>query len=335
MASCNVIRIQPVTSSTAAAGRIIFATATPGSGGPAAKARDPLRASSSEPGTRFVSGGTNELGKIMVLEYHRIGKPEQRFQRTPDNFRADLKRLHAGGFYPVNFSDLIDGLPHVPAGKKPIVLTFDDSDITQFRMLGNNIIDADSAVGILLNFQNQHPTEWPARATFFVLGNDTAEYVSIFGQPKWARSKLQFLVEMGMEVGSHTANHTDLSVATAERINWELAVSKRVIEEMAPGYTVRSLSVPYGGYPFSQEFLTEGEWGGFSYRYSGIAAAWGGPAVSPFDSTFEPYHVPRIEILSSSIDHWLTYFERNPHEYYVSDGDPSKITFPQAEVAAE
>jgi peptidoglycan/xylan/chitin deacetylase (PgdA/CDA1 family) len=284
------------------------------------------------PGPYFA--GANELGQVMVLEYHRIAYPEQRYQRTPDNFRADLQRLYQAGYYPVNFIDLIRGLPNVPAGKKPVVLTFDDSDISQFSLLPDNTINADSALGIILNFHYDYGDDWPPRATFFILGNDVGNHISIFGQSDWAQAKIQYLIDLGMEVGSHTVNHTDLSVATAERIEWELAVSKHVIEQLAPGYTVQTLSVPYGGFPYTLEFLKAGRWNEFSYTYAGNVAAWGGPSVSPFDPTFEPYHVSRLEVTDIWIDHWLTYFEQNPHQYYISDGNPDRLTFPQ-EIAAE
>lgn len=350
-AGLSLISIKPVASSSSSSPEsslppssalakttspILFATVTPG---PVPNLNENLQfrplATPEAVSAPPVFEGANELGKIMVLEYHRIGYPETRYQRTPDNLRADLLLLHAAGYYPVNFIDLINGLPDVPAGKKPVVLTFDDSDISQFRMIDDNVIDADSAVGIILNFHSQHPEEWPPRATFFVLGDDTGDYISVFGQSKWAKSKLQFLIKQGMEVGSHTVNHTDLSIATAERIHWELAISKHVIEEMAPGYTVQTLSVPYGGFPFTPEFLKTGEWGDYSYQYAGSAAAWGGPTVSPFDQTFDPYHVSRLEVTADSFDYWLNYFEQNPHEYYISDGNPAVVTIPEREIAAE
>jgi peptidoglycan/xylan/chitin deacetylase (PgdA/CDA1 family) len=278
----------------------------------------------------------NELGKVLVLEYHRLGYPELRYQRTPDNLRADLERLYQSGYYPVNFIDIIHGLPNVPPGKKPIVLTFDDSDISQFRVLDDNTIDADSAIGIIFDFHSQHPQEWPTKATFFVLGNDTPSYYSIFGQPEWAKAKVKLLVDLGMEVGSHTVSHTDLSTATAERIYWELAVSQHILEDMIPGYQVQSLSVPFGGFPYTLEFLKAGQWDNLSYTYTANAAAWGGANVSPFDPDFEPYHISRLEVTATSIDHWLTYFDLNPHEYFVADGDPSRVTAPQqVEVAAQ
>lgn len=326
--------------STSAKTRIIFVTPTPRSEMTINEGQRSLMLVPApavpQPTPAPYFAGANELGKVMVLEYHRIGYPEQRYQRTPDNLRTDLIRLYQSGYYPVNFIDIVRGLPDVPPGKKPIVLSFDDSDISQFRVLADRTIDADSALGILLNFHHQHPNDWPTRATFFVLGNDSGNYYTVFGQPELAKEKIQVLVDLGMEVGSHTVSHADLSVATAERIYWELAVSQHVIEEMAPGYKVQSLSVPFGGFPYTLDFLKSGQWGDLSYSYAANAAAWGGPNVSPFDSTFEPYHVSRLEVTATSLDHWLTYFEQNPQEYYVADGDPRRVTFPQqVQVAAE
>ncbi len=315
---------------------IIFVTATPRSEIILREGQRVREAPTPVPSpTRPFFAEANELGKVLVLEYHRIAYPEQRYQRTPDNLRADLQQLYQRGYYPVNFIELIQGLSDVPPGKKPIVLSFDDSDNSQFNVLDDNTVDSDSAVGILLNFHSQHPTDWPLRATFFVLGDDTANYSRIFGQPKWAEAKIQTLVDLGMEVGSHTVNHVDLSIATAERIEWELAVSKHVIEQLAPGYTVQTLSVPFGGFPYSLDFLKSGVWGDYQYHYTGNAAAWGGPSVSPFDASFEAYRVPRLEVTATSIDYWLTYFDQNPQEYYISDGDPSLVTTPLLELAAD
>jgi hypothetical protein len=35
----------------------------------------------------------NELGSIMVLEYHRIAEPEDRWTRSPAGLRRDLEQL--------------------------------------------------------------------------------------------------------------------------------------------------------------------------------------------------------------------------------------------------
>src|SRR5881396_1048570 len=80
----------------------------------------------------------NELGRVMVLEYHKIDYPEERWTRTPENFRRDLETLYARGYRLQSLNGLIEGKITVPAGTTPIVLTFDDSSPGQFRYLVNN-----------------------------------------------------------------------------------------------------------------------------------------------------------------------------------------------------
>ena len=41
----------------------------------------------------------NELGRVMILEYHKVDQPEERWTRTPANFRGDLERLWERGLY--------------------------------------------------------------------------------------------------------------------------------------------------------------------------------------------------------------------------------------------
>ena len=69
----------------------------------------------------------NELGKVMVLEYHLIGYPEDRWRRTPENFRKDLQMMYDNDFYPVSVLDIAYGNLNVPAGKTPFAITLDDS----------------------------------------------------------------------------------------------------------------------------------------------------------------------------------------------------------------
>jgi hypothetical protein len=74
--------------------------------------------------------------------------------------------------------------------------------------------------------------------------------------------------------------------------------------------------------------LKSGEWGQHSYTYAGNAAAWGGPSLSPFDKDFDQYKVSRMEVTENSINYWLDYFDQHPDEYYISDGDPDRLTYP-------
>ena len=57
----------------------------------------------------------NELGRVMILEYHKIDQPENRWTRTPENFRRDLQRLWERGYRLVALDDFLDGKIALPA----------------------------------------------------------------------------------------------------------------------------------------------------------------------------------------------------------------------------
>jgi allophanate hydrolase subunit 2 len=95
--------------------------------------------------------GANEMGQIMVIEYHIIGPDEanSQYTRTPENFRKDVALLKTEGYYPISLRDMISGNIEVPAGKSPVVFTFDDSSIGQYNLLADGTLDPDCALGIL------------------------------------------------------------------------------------------------------------------------------------------------------------------------------------------
>jgi hypothetical protein len=136
----------------------------------------------------------NELGRFLILEYHLIQEQETRWGRSIPNFKQDLERLYQSGYRPVAMGDIIDGKIDLPAGTKPVLLTFDDSSPGQFRYLvknGKKEIDPDCAVGLLLSFHRQH-SDWANKAAFFVLPEAKQPH-KLFGQPEYEADKLKEL----------------------------------------------------------------------------------------------------------------------------------------------
>src|SRR5262249_60029238 len=58
----------------------------------------------------------NELGRVMILEYHKIDYPEERWTRTPENFRRDLETLYTRGYRLIALNRRLDGRNSQPAG---------------------------------------------------------------------------------------------------------------------------------------------------------------------------------------------------------------------------
>jgi hypothetical protein len=100
----------------------------------------------------------NELGRIPVLMYHRIiTTPVSVYDRTPDDFRAELERLARENYVPVTTAEMAAGRIDIPAGAHPVVLTFDDGDPTQITLGPDGKPAPNSAVRILLDVAAAHP----------------------------------------------------------------------------------------------------------------------------------------------------------------------------------
>ncbi len=271
--------------------------------------------------------GANEFGLIPVLEYHKIGTPESQWTRTPEHFREDIALLKSAGFFPINLGDLVDLSIDVPAGKSPIVITFDDSSPGQYRILEDGAVDPDSGFGIL-----QKAAEaggWAPRASFFVLLDVRPNDNVLFGQPDRQTEKLRSLVSSGYEVGSHTVTHLNLKKAAEAEARKQLAVSKATIEKyVGGGYKVRTMSVPFGEYPADDALLASGEYEGMPYSYKGAVEVTGGSSLSPFTKGFQPLHIPRIQVTGSALQDLIDMFSANPELRYVSDGDPAAVSAP-------
>ncbi len=271
----------------------------------------------------------NELGRVMILEYHKIDYPEERWTRTPENFRRDLQSLYERGYRLQNLNDLVDRKITVPAGTTPVVLTFDDSSPGQFRYLekdGAVQIDPKSGIGVLEAFLREHP-DFGRAATFFVLPGASRPN-RLFDQPAYEGRKLQYLVSHGFEIGNHTLWHANLGKYDETTVRTQIAEAQQWIQRLVPDYRIRTIALPHGVYPKNVDWALRGSAKGTSYSHDAILMVAGGPAMSPFDRRFEPTRLPRVQAVEADLTFWLRYFDRNPGERFVSDGDPGTLTVP-------
>jgi peptidoglycan/xylan/chitin deacetylase (PgdA/CDA1 family) len=271
----------------------------------------------------------NELGRFMILEYHKIDYPEERWTRTPENFRRDLETLYTRGYRLVALNDVLDGKINVPAGTTPVVLTFDDSSPGQFRYVSRNgslEIDPKSGVGVLEAFTRERP-DFGQAATFFVLPGASRPN-KLFDQPEHEGRKLQYLVSRGYEIGNHTLWHANLGKYEESTVRAQIAEAQVWIQRHVPGYRTRTLALPHGVYPKDIGWALRGTAKGTTYAIDAILMVAGGAAPSPFARAFDPIRLPRIQAVERDLGYWLTYFERNPGERYVSDGDPTTVVIP-------
>ncbi|MBC7229979.1 MAG: polysaccharide deacetylase family protein [Actinobacteria bacterium] len=272
----------------------------------------------------------NELGAVMVLEYHRIAE-EGRWSRTPENFRADLEYLYEQGYRCIGLDDLVSNDINVEPGYTPVVLTFDDADPSQFRYVEQNgdlVIDPRCAVGVMEEFRREHP-DFNITATFYVLP-------TLFGQEEYAEKKLAWLVENGYDIGNHTINHPSLGDLDDESALKELAGNIKMVQKYLPGYEQASIALPNGSEPKNPAILTHGTYDGVEVRFQASLLVGANPAPSPVDHSFDPLRLPRVQALDPSLDTgncgiyaWIQYFMENPERRYRSDGNPATVTVPR------
>lgn len=280
----------------------------------------------------------NELGEVPILMYHIIGTPEAQFARPPEEFRADLQWLYDHNFQVVPLRDLINDSINIPAGKKPVVLTFDDSSASQFRLLpqdnGQVAIDPQTAVGILEDFYATHPDF--GRGGVFAIQSafifDWDPVTDESAQTQYAQLKLQWLLDNGYELGNHTVDHANLSEKTNDEIMQELADANDAILALAPGARIESIALPYGMYPpGGDDTLLRGfERNGKQYAWQAALQVGANPTVVPLSTQFDPYAMARIQTFDEELNKWFDVFVNEPGILYVSDGNPDTVTVPNA-----
>jgi len=283
----------------------------------------------------------NEMGRIMVLEYHLITDHNADYARERGQFRKDLELLYSRGYRPVNMSDVLDKKLNLPKGLSPVVFVFDDASPEQFRYINNNgklEIDPTSGIGIWLDFKKTHP-DWGNKAVFCLLSGANAGH-NFFGdrgiegqQSSWRFQKVKWLADNGFELCDHTVWHAQLSKFPDAFVQEQIARNALAIDSAVPGYKIRSMALPQGLWPKNRALASKGSWTNpktgktVSYSWPVVFEVAGGPMRSPYDPAFNPGMTPRIQVIGNAIESNMNKLEQSGN-MYISDGNPSVVARP-------
>lgn len=282
----------------------------------------------------------DEMGRIPILMYHAINGPSFHGRRydtnglniAPQTFRKQLKLMYAAHWYPINMRDVLTSHLDIPAGKTPVVITFDDARGTQFHYLKNGTIDPNCALGILEAFHKKHK-DWPLRATFYILPK-SAWNPAPFWQPGTETKKLRHLASEGFEIANHTTTHRLLGRLPASQLCWEMAECQRYVVDRVPGVVMDTMALPGGDAPKNHALwscLLNGRLGKIVYHNRCILMAWGGPSRAWSDKKFDPDRVTRIGAGPGWVERALAQMSKGKIREYVSDGNPDTIAIPRYE----
>ena len=163
--------------------------------------------------------------QIPIIMYHHIrdfndltDQIGTNLSVSPAKFAAQLDLIQADGYQTVTFNDILTKtLP-----SKPIILTFDDG---------------------YQNFYDNAYTELKKHnmtAVAYIIVNDNS---GLYMTP----AEIKEISDNGIEIGSHTLSHPDLSKETIEQARTEIFNSKADLEKIT-GQTVVSFCYPSGKY---------------------------------------------------------------------------------------
>jgi hypothetical protein len=330
--------------SGAAAGPISTTeTAGPGSAANTAGVNTATGSTATQSGTPNPNRVPNEMGRIMVLEYHLITDHNGDYARERGQFRKDLELLYSRGYRPVNMSDVLDKKLDLPRGLSPVVFVFDDASPEQFRYIDNNgklDIDPTSGIGIWLDFKKTHP-DWNNKAVFCLLSGASAGH-NFFGdrgvqgqKSNWRFRKVKWLADNGFELCDHTLWHAQLNKYPDAFVQEQIARNALAIDSAVPGYKIRSMALPQGLWPKNRALASKGSWTNpktgktVSYSWPVVFEVAGGPMRSPHDPAFAPGKTPRIQVIGNAIGAMIDKLEKSGN-MYISDGNPAVVARPAA-----
>ena len=208
----------------------------------------------------------NELGSVPVIMYHQIrADGGGDYDLTPAEFRAELARLHREGYRPIRADrPRARRASTCPAGKTPVVLTFDDSTKEQlaYDADGDGSRRTPRSASCSTSRARTRTSSRRARSSSTASRSQASRRVTRCS----ASSSGQ-----GFEIGNHTHDHIPLNQKDDAGVQQALVMGQRIIKSAVP-------RAPRGhdGAPARRDCLRtsalarRGSWGGESYRHDGV-----------------------------------------------------------------
>jgi len=234
-------------------------------------------------------------GQFPILTYHSIDHSGSVLSVTPEKFLSHMTVLADTGYHIVSLGEVASCLQNQkPFPANTAVLTFDDG----FKNFHEN------AFPILKNFA------FPA--TVFLVpgwcGKDNfwpgqLKTIPCFDLLDW--KDIKEMVGQGIEFGSHTMNHPNLSHISSTEAEHEITQSQKTIQE-AIGQDVPYFAYPYGAYTPEVKTLVKKHFGGACSVEMDFVT-----------SESDLYALPRIDMFYFSQNSFFEYLNRPAFPLYV------------------
>ena len=210
----------------------------------------------SSPKSLTASRGMDRVNgvKILVLNYHKVDNQNISLSVLPKDFDRQMKYLKDNNFHTITMDEMYAALTEgAELPENPVVITFDD--------------------GYDDNYTYAYPIlkKYGFKGTIFVitsfLDRNQPGYIT-WGQAQEMESSGVINIE------SHTVTHSSMTEQTDEQLRYEMAESKRDIEQRL-GKTVGFIAYPTGTFNLHIASLGKeaGYKGAFTIKYGNVDRA--------------------------------------------------------------
>jgi peptidoglycan/xylan/chitin deacetylase (PgdA/CDA1 family) len=185
---------------------------------------------------------------VPVLNYHKVAEipPGARYPENyvrPEQFRAQLRLLRAGGYNSITVSQyLAHRLDAVPLPPRPVVLTFDDGYASNYD--------------VALPIACEHGYAATVFLVSGMLGGTNAWDSDEVQEPLLSVAHIRELQSQGFEFQSHTRTHPRLTEISPEDALEELTRSRAELEQTL-GAPVKAIAYPWGLHDDTVERLAD------------------------------------------------------------------------------
>lgn len=260
---------------------------------------------------RVTNRKANPMGTVLILEYHIFGPKESRYVRSFANFRKDLEKLYDQGYRPVTMSEYLNDRMDLAPGASPVILSFDDSHISEFKMKPDGTIDPNCAVAVWKKFADEHP-DFPVKGSWYILPpypwHQKASY----------KRKIQMLKEWGSDFGSHSWSHPNFGKLSDDAVREQLGKSFQWLHD--EGINSGVLCLPYGIKPKNKALMKGYEYNGKKYPLAATLMCGSQPARAPKDPKLNVHRIPRVQVveLDYGMNYWLKLTQKGFVKPYVA-----------------
>ncbi len=298
------------------------------------------------PTEKFQKLKVDELGKVPIMMYHGIvdtkaeytggNVDKDGYTRTSEAFLKDLEFYYEKGYRMVRLSDYIAGKIETPLGYSPIILTFDDGNANNFKVIGRDAngnleFDPKSAIGILETIKKKYP-DFSVTATFFLNS-------SLCNQKEYNEEIIKWLIKNGYDVGNHTTTHPDFTKITPLKSEEVVGKMYEELEKIIPGEYLKIVALPFGS-PYKKNHanfshIIKSEYNGKTYETEALLRVGWESEYSPFDKNFDKTFLKRCRAYDnngSDFDIEMN-FKLLDEKRFISDGDSNIITIPESKTA--